>query len=178
MTIAPERRVKYALSGVLGGRSVRGGCKMAYLDLTPMLQAMRTRPSEFDMQDSYLRHIPSQHLLTFNLRGNARVHARCDCAMLDVSREQSEEMKAAISAWKIVYWEPRLAQIAAEKRAAKINREFAAHFRPSAWQRFLALLRRRDSSPVIAHRPAEIPRKAAQERSASGEAATHELVHG
>ncbi len=35
------------------------------------------------------------------------------------------EMKAAFSAWKIVYWEPHLTQIEAEKRAAKINREFA-----------------------------------------------------
>ena len=116
---------------------------MAYLDLTPMLQAMRTRPHEFEMQGTYLRHIPSHHLLNFDIWGNARVHARCDCAMLDVSREQSEEMKAAIAAWKVVYWEPRLAQIQAEKRAAIINREFASHFQPSRWQRLLALFRSR-----------------------------------
>jgi len=66
-----------------------------------------------------------------------------DCAMLDVSRDQSEEMKAAMSAWKVVYWEPHLAQIEAEKRAAEINREFASHFRPpNAWRRFLARFRR------------------------------------
>jgi hypothetical protein len=118
---------------------------MAYLDLTPMLQAMRARPSEFEMQGSYLRHMPSHHLLNFDIWGNARVHARCDCAMLDVSREQSEEIKAAIAAWKVVYWEPHLAQIEAEKRAAKINREFSAHFQPPGlWQRFLALFRRND----------------------------------
>lgn len=119
---------------------------MAYLDLTPMLQAMRARPSEFEMQGSYLRHISSHHLLNFDIWGNARVHARCDCAMLDVSREQSEEMKAAIAAWKVVYWEPHLAQIEAEKRAAKINREFASHFRPpNLWQKFLALFRPSDN---------------------------------
>jgi hypothetical protein len=118
---------------------------MAYLDLTPMLQAMRARPSEFEMQGSYLRHMPSHHLLNFDIWGNARVHARCDCAMLDVSREQSEEIKAAIAAWKVVYWEPHLAQIEAEKRAAKINREFASHFRPpTLWQRFLGMLRGND----------------------------------
>ena len=83
---------------------------MAYLDLTPMLQAMRARPSEFEMYGSFSRHIRSQHLLDFDRRGNARVHARCDCAMFQVSREQGEEMKAAFSAWKIVYWEPHLAQ--------------------------------------------------------------------
>src|SRR6185437_1727248 len=95
----------------------------------------------FEMQGSYLRHIPSHHLLNFDIWGNARVHARCDCAMLDVSREQSEEMKAAISAWKVVYWEPHLARIEAERRAAKINREFASHFRPSRWQRILSYFR-------------------------------------
>ena len=83
---------------------------MAYLDLTPMLQAMRARPSEFEMYGSFSRHIRSQHLLDFDRRGNARVHARCDCAMFQVSREQGEEMKVAFSAWKIVYWEPHLAQ--------------------------------------------------------------------
>src|SRR5260221_5838388 len=116
---------------------------MAYLDLSPMLQAMRVRPSEFEMQGAYLHHVPSHHLLNFDTSGHARVHARCDCAMLDVSRDQSEEMKAAMSAWKVVYWEPHLAQIEAEKRAAEINREFASHFRPpNAWRRFLARFRR------------------------------------
>jgi hypothetical protein len=138
---------------------------MAYLDLTPMLQAMRARPSEFEMYGQFLRHICSQHLLGFDRRGNVRVHARCGCAMLEVSREQSEEMTAALSAWKIVYWEPHLAQIEAEKRAAKINREFASHFRPpGAWRRFLAQFRRNDSplSLIIEDRPIENSPKEAQ----------------
>jgi hypothetical protein len=131
---------------------------MAYLDLTPMLQTMRARPSEFEMYGPFLRHIRSQHFLDFDRRGNVRVHARCDCARLEVSLEQGEEMKAAFSAWKIVYWEPHLVQIEAEKRTAKINREFASHFRPpGAWQRFLALFRRNDSplSLIIEDRPIE-----------------------
>jgi hypothetical protein len=115
---------------------------MAYLNLSPMLEAMRARPHEFEMQGSYLHHIPSHHRLQFDLWGNARVYARCECAMLDVSREQSEEAKTAIAAWKVFYWEPRLAQIAAEKRIARINREFASHFRaPGAFRRFLGWLR-------------------------------------
>src|SRR5260370_14606907 len=115
---------------------------MAYLDLSPMLQAMRVRPGEFELQGAYLHHVPSHHLLNFDTSGNARVHARCDCAMLNVSREQSEEMKAAMSAWKVVYWEPHLAQIEAEKRAAEINREFASHFRPpNPWRPFLSRFR-------------------------------------
>ena len=138
---------------------------MAYLDLTPMLQAMRARPDEFEMYGPFLRHIRSQHLLDFDRRGNARVHARCDCAMLQVSLDQSEEMMAAFSTWKIIYWEPHLAQIEAEKRAAKINREFASHFRPpGAWRRFLTLFRRNDRplSLIIGDRPIETSPKEAQ----------------
>ncbi len=131
---------------------------MAYLDLTPMLQAMRARPSEFEMYGPFLQHIRSQHLLEVDRRGNVHVHARCDCARLEVSREQGEEMMAALSAWRIVYWEPHLAQIEAEKRAAKINREFASHFRPpSAWRSFLARFLRNDNpvSLIIADHPLE-----------------------
>ena len=138
---------------------------MAYLDLTPMLQAMRARPSEFEMYGPFLQHIRSQHLLEFDRLGNVRVHARCDCARLEVSLEQGEEMMAALSAWRIVYWEPHLAQIEAEKRAAKINREFASHFPPpGAWRRFLALFRRNDRplSLIIGDRPIETSPKEAQ----------------
>src|SRR6266851_7212877 len=81
--------------GPLCSRSVGGGCRMAYLDLTPMLQAMRARPSEFEMYGPFLQHVRSQHLLEVDRRGNAHVHARCDCARLEVSREQGEEMRAA-----------------------------------------------------------------------------------
>jgi len=72
---------------------------------------------------------------------------------------------AAFSAWKIIYWQPHLAQIEAEKRAARINREFAAHFRPpGAWRRFLALFRRNDNplSLIIEDRPIETSPKEAQ----------------
>src|SRR5260370_10736230 len=137
--------------------------RMAYLDVTRMVEAMRARPGEFEMQDFYLRHVPSQHLLTFNIWGKAQVHARCDCAMLEVSSEQSEELKEAISAWKVVYWAPHLAQIAAEKRAAKINPEFASHFRPPGlWRRFLMLFPPpHKSSPLIRDPAVRIPRHAA-----------------
>jgi hypothetical protein len=123
---------------------------MAYLDISPMLQAMRARPFEFEMQGSYLRHRPSHHLVNFDIWGNARVHARCDCAMLEVSRDQSDELKAAVAAWKIVYWEPHLAELEAERRAARINREFAAHFRPPGLiRRLFARLAGLDRLPAI-----------------------------
>src|SRR5258708_22999764 len=150
---------------MVGRRAGRGGWRMAYLDLARMLQAMRARPSEFEMYGPFLQHIRSQYLLEVAGRGNVRVHARCDCGRLEVSLEQGEEMMAALSAWRIVYWEPHLAQIEAEKRAAKINREFASHFRPpGAWRRFLALFRRNDSplSLIFEDRPVGISRRGAQ----------------
>jgi hypothetical protein len=147
---------------------------MAYLDLSPMLQAMRVRPSEFEVQGAYLHHVPSHHLLNFDTSGNARVHARCDCAMLAVSREQSEEMKAAMSAWKVVYWEPHLARIAAEKRAAEINREFASHFRPpTAWRRLLARFRQ---GSRFALRFETEPRAAAPSRAARSSVKQREMM--
>src|SRR5260221_10685057 len=103
---------------------------MAYLDLSPMLQAMRLRPAEFEMQGTFLHHIPSHHLLNFDPSGLARVHARCDCAMLDVSRAQSEEMRAAMSAWRVVYWEPRLTEIEAERRGGAVNPGVPSPFPP------------------------------------------------
>ena len=97
----------------------------------------------------------------------------------DVSRDQSEEMKAAMSAWKVVYWEPHLAQLEAEKRAARINREFASHFRPpSAWRRFRALFRRNDSplSLIIEDRPIETsPREAQGLKSSDKMSGTEQL---
>lgn len=122
---------------------------MAYLNMTPMLEAMRARPYEFEMQGSYFHHIPSHHRLQFDLWGNARVYAQCDCHMLDVSREQSAELKTALSVWKAYYWQPRLDAIAAEKRAAKINRQFAAHFRPPGlFRRVLNRIRHNVAPPL------------------------------
>jgi hypothetical protein len=80
-----------------------------------------------------------------------------------------------------MYWEPHLAQIEAEQRAAKINREFSAHFQPpSLWQRFLGLFRPSDdrfglileddgaSMPEATQRTAVTPEAVRSER--------HELI--
>jgi hypothetical protein len=114
-----------------------------FLDLTPMLRAIRERPGEFDMREGGdLHHLPSRHLVKFDPQGNARIYARCECSQLTVRREQSLEMQEAFQIWTEAYWNPLQARRAAERRVAEINRQFAAHFRPPGrWWRLLASLR-------------------------------------
>ncbi len=94
---------------------------MAYLDVSPMIGALRECPSDFDMSRGQLRHMPSGHKVVFDaFGGSARIDAQCECATLRISREQSVELLAAFRAWKQDYW-----------RVVEINRDFADHFRPS-----------------------------------------------
>jgi hypothetical protein len=94
---------------------------MAYLDVTPMIGALRQSPSDFDMSEGRLRHMPSGHRVVFDpFGGNARIDAFCICATLQISRPQSQELLMAFRQWKQEYWRP-----------IEINREFAGHFRPS-----------------------------------------------
>jgi hypothetical protein len=106
---------------------------MAYLDISPMVTALRTRPSDFDMVGSWLRHIPSRHKFKVDRGGHVTLDAQCDCIYLSVSREQGRELWQEFAEWQTVYW-----------RSVAINREFAAHFRkPNAWQRLYRDLRAR-----------------------------------
>ncbi len=46
---------------------------MAYLDVSPMIVALRTSPTEFDLRRGLLRHKPSGHWVLFDpLGGSAR----------------------------------------------------------------------------------------------------------
>jgi hypothetical protein len=101
-----------------------------YLDASPMIRALSEDPSAFEIRRNCLRHRPSRHWLAFDIEGNARIFARCDCANLRVNREQSEQLQAAVAVWEETYWYPLLADAAAERRVAEINREFAKHFGP------------------------------------------------
>ncbi|MBV8169990.1 MAG: hypothetical protein JO021_24610, partial [Alphaproteobacteria bacterium] len=83
---------------------------MAYLDISPMLTALREAPSEFDIRRGQLRHVPSRHTFGFTLEGRAVVtRTSCDCAALRVSEHQSAALKTALRDWTVTYWEPSLA---------------------------------------------------------------------
>jgi hypothetical protein len=110
---------------------------MAYLDISPMLTALREAPAEFDLRRGQLRHLPSRHSFGFTLDGRAIVtHTRCDCAALTISERQSTALKAALRDWTARYWEPLLVRQAEARRIARINRDFARHFRPGLHRLF------------------------------------------
>jgi len=104
---------------------------MAYLDIGPVLIALREQPTEFELRGAKLRHVPSRHQFGFTGKGRAVIsRTRCDCAQLTISSRQSAALRAAIDDWAAVYWQPLQAHRAEVRRVARINRDFARHFRP------------------------------------------------
>ncbi len=92
---------------------------MAYLDVNPMITALRSSPDAFEFVEGSLHHIPSRHRFQFDREGHVRVDAQCNCSSLTVSKEQEAMLFGAFSEWRVSYWRP-----------IEINREFAAHFNP------------------------------------------------
>ena len=100
---------------------------MAYLDISPMVVALRTTPQAFEFTNGSLHHLPSRHRFQFDRSGHVRVDAPCSCSMLRVSKEQQETLVEAFGEWRASYWRP-----------IEINRQFAAHFNPpSKWRQLL-----------------------------------------
>ena len=97
---------------------------MAYLDVGPMIHALRASPEHFEFTNGSLHHIPSRHKFQFDWEGRVRVEARCDCAFLAVNTGQESAICEAFSEWRMNYWRP-----------IEINREFASHFERPSWFR-------------------------------------------
>lgn len=90
---------------------------MPYLDVSPMMTALRTTPQEFELASGWLHHIRSRHSFRFSPSDEVEIHAGCDCAMLAVRPEQERQLAACFREWQSNYWAP-----------LQINREFASHF--------------------------------------------------
>jgi hypothetical protein len=103
---------------------------MRTLNLMPMISALRDRPGDFVMEKPWLRHRPSGHSFLILDGALARIETRCSCAELRPDPSQTDEFARVFNAWMSDYWKPLQAESAAERRAAEINRQFAAHFRP------------------------------------------------
>ena len=102
---------------------------MAYLDVSPMVVALRSTPEEFSLSRSgtWLKHHPSRHSFRFDPGGHVEVRARCNCSYLEIRRSQEDELSKCFEEWQAEYWVPQ-----------QINKEFASHFPPrSALRRVL-----------------------------------------
>ena len=100
---------------------------MAYLDVSPMIVALRERPDEFEQRGKWLLHTPSRHSFRFDCEGNVRLRASCKCALLSIEKQQGQVLWQAFQDWHQAYWWPTV-----------VNRQFALHFRrPSLWRRLI-----------------------------------------
>ena len=127
--------VEYALAS---GHSVR------YLDVAPMIAALRFQPSDFEYAHGWLNHVPSRHRFQFDRKGRVTIDALCGCAAMSVRPEQADELHSMFKTWRQHYWTPM-----------EQNREFASHFNePNGWVRLFRDIRmawrrfRREAEPV------------------------------
>ena len=112
---------------------------MAYLELSPMIAALRECPEDFEIDRGWLTHFPSRHSYKIDSEGNVRLHAHCDCAFLSIRCDDGLALWKAYQEWRQNYWRP-----------IEINREFASHFgRPNVAQRFLRSVLRRIRALVL-----------------------------
>jgi len=101
---------------------------MAYLDVNPMITALRVSPDAFEFTSGSLHHIPSRHRFQFDQAGNVRLDAQCNCSSLTVRKDQESKLFEAFGEWRATYWRP-----------LEINRQFAAHFNPPSGLRWLLI---------------------------------------
>jgi hypothetical protein len=107
------------------GRTVR------YLDVLPLIEALRFQPEDFDLDRGWLNHAPSGHRFQFDGLGRVSIEADCGCASMTVKPEQTDELFSTYQVWRREYWTP-----------IATNREFASHFaKANAWVRLFRDIR-------------------------------------
>lgn len=90
---------------------------MSYLNVSPMISALRTSPEQFEFSGGSLHHIPSRHSFHFAPSGKVTIYARCGCASMSIQHDQEVDLIGAFRQWVESYWRP-----------IEVNREFASHF--------------------------------------------------
>ena len=101
---------------------------MNYLDVSPMITALRESPNQFEFTYRSLHHIPSQHRFYFDPKGAVRIDAHCECSSLAVDNRQERALHEAFNDWRVNYWS-----------VLQVNREFARHFGPPTGIRALLI---------------------------------------
>ena len=101
------------------------GRPIQFLDVSPMVAALRSQPTDFEFSRGWLLHVPTRHRFCFDRSGGVTIDAHCGCSGMAVGFDQGRELSGAFNAWRDEYWRPLIQ-----------NREFAEHFRsPNAWVR-------------------------------------------
>ena len=107
------------------------GQSLGFLDVAPMISALRFQPADFEFAHGSLHHVPSRHRFQFDRIGRVTIDAMCGCAALSIRPEQADELYAGFKTWRQFYWQP-----------LETNREFASHFRrPNPWVRLFRDIR-------------------------------------
>lgn len=89
-----------------------------FLDVSPMISALRFQPIDFELSRGWLRHVPSRHRFRFEPDGRVTIDAVCGCAGASIRQEQADQLTATFQTWRQDYWRP-----------LRTDREFASHFR-------------------------------------------------
>jgi hypothetical protein len=114
-----------------GEYAITLGHSVRYLDVGPMIIALKFQPSDFEFSHGWLHHVPSRHRFQFDRKGGVMVDAHCNCAALPLKPAQASELHSMFKTWRQAYWQP-----------LEINREFASHFTsPNAWVRLFRDIR-------------------------------------
>ena len=96
-----------------------------YLNASPLIDALRFQPEDFELKHGWLNHAPSRHRFQFDRKGRVTIEANCSCTAMSIKPEQQDELAAMFQTWRSEYWVPM-----------ETNREFASHFAtPNAWVR-------------------------------------------
>lgn len=117
-----------------------------YLNATPLIDALRFQPEDFELKNGWLSHTPSRHRFQFERSGKVTIEANCSCAAMSIRPEQKEELISMFQTWRNEYWIP-----------LETNLEFSSHFaKPNAWVRLFRDIRtafrrfiRREERPSI-----------------------------
>lgn len=118
-----------------------------YLDASPLIEALRFQPEDFELRHGWLNHAPSRHRFQFDRLGRVTIEANCGCASMSVRPEQKEELVSMFKTWRSEYWVP-----------LETNREFASHFAaPNAWVRLWRDIRMAFRRFARREQPAGIP---------------------
>jgi hypothetical protein len=106
---------------------------MLYLDISPMITALRTTPDEFELVEGWLNHTRSSHGVRFDPNDDVELRAACNCTLLPIRPEQRRDLADCFREWESSYWRP-----------LQINREFASHFlrKPGLRQMMIVLTSR------------------------------------